>query len=1685
MAKSAITKFANRSIRLGLMATVLATSSLAISTLTYAATPLGTIIPNTANANYTALGVPITATSTATLTVGGRTPSKIELLQYDANPSGATSANVIVGLTSCNGTPLSAPTTPPSTTLVVPGVLRLAPATAYNIGDPIFVRLTDLDQNANPLVAETITTTITTAGGDSETITLTETGLSTGVFTGYIQSASAVASPVNNCKLNVTPSQKITAEYTDPLDIIKTVASSVFIDPFGIVFDSVTGVPVNGASVSVIDNTTGLPAVVLCDNNVTVLTQPVISGAATTCDASIAAGGYRFPRLPSGSYHLNIVQPSAYVFPSTAPIPNLPVGFVIVGPLGTGASYGGNFTLVLGHPAQIDVPLDSANVAGSLMIVKTVSKDTVAIGDFVPYTITIKNTGAAIANNVVIADAMPIGFRFAKNSAKLDNIALSANNPVIANDGRTLKFNLSNIAVGSTVTLKYVAEVAAGAKLGSAENIAFSTSHSSNIGRASVTVREDLFRSKSLLVGRVIEGCPANIEEASKGLQGARILLEDGTYITTDKDGRWHADNIKPGTHVVQLDKDSLPNDIEVISCATNNRFAGRTYSQFVNIQGGTMWRADFYVQKKAGAKEDSGKPEALPTDGANQRAFQLVEKLPFNSQWLAAAPAGAEWLHPQANFTPALPIVKAAIKAAPGQVINIKINGAKVNPLNYDGAQENAAHTVSLATWSAIPLKNGDNLLNVTVTDKDGKTVLEETRTIHYSSAPVRAVLDEKLSHLIADGKTKPVIAVRLLDDAGKPVRRGLGGDFEINAPYQSHEQFEAIQREPLAAKVGGKAHFEVGADGVASIELMPTTQTGEVVLNFALSSDVKSQKEVRAWLAPGQRDWVLVGFAEGTTGHKTLNGNMTALKDSGAPDQLFDQDRVAFYAKGSIKGDYLLTMAYDTAKQRGQAVQRQNSNLKQAIDPNQYYTLYADATQPQFDAASARKLYLKVEKNQFYAMFGDYDTGLTVTELSRYSRTLNGVKSEYKGKQLSYSVFATETAQAFKRDEIRGDGTSGLYQLSSGNLVINSDKIRIETRDRFHSEVIIKTDSMTRYLDYDIDTSKGTLFFHQPIQSRDANLNPTYIVAEYEAGDAKDEKLSYGGRVAVKPSDKIEIGVSHVHEGNVGSKGDLNGADVTVNLSDKTKVRAEYANTNTDINNVKKDGDAWLVELTHQDEKSTAKVYAREQQSGFGIGQQASGESGTRKIGANGSYKFNETTQLQAETYRQEVIDTNATRNVAEARVQWQKDALTTHAGVRVAEDTIPQAAGTSDKIQSSKQLTAGVGYALFEKKLQLHASIETAIGSNENSDFPNRYRLGADYKLGAHTSLFAEDEIAVGDKIKANTSRIGLRTSPWQGGEMAASLGNEIQQDSGRLFASLGLTQRWQINEHWQADAGLDHSQTIKNTASQLNGNVPLTSGGGLNGTAGSTADYTASSVGVHFNDKAWSANSRVEYRTSDTEDKINVLVGAQRNLDNGRSVAAGIIFNDVSGLISSTKFDARLSAAFRPNDSRWIWLDRLDYIDEKTNNVTASLHTKKLINNFNANYLLNHQTQIALQYAAKYVLDDIDSTNYSGYTDLAGAELRYDINSKWDIGVHGSMLHSWNGGQRDYALGVSLGYSLMENTWVSVGYNVKGFSDNDFSGAEYRVKGFYLNLRVKFDQDTLGLNKPSNANPLERK
>ncbi len=78
---------------------------------------------------------------------------------------------------------------------------------------------------------------------------------------------------------------------------------------------------------------------------------------------------------------------------------------------------------------------------------------------------------------------------------------------------------------------------------------------------------------------------------------------------------------------------------------------------------------------------------------------------------------------------------------------------------------------------------------------------------------------------------------------------------------------------------------------------------------------------------------------------------------------------------------------------------------------------------------------------------------------------------------------LFGSVTNRKVVQEEIRAQGISGYYYLSQNNLVTGSEKVRIEVRDRFHSEIVISRKEKSRYSDYDVDYPQGTLYFKQPV--------------------------------------------------------------------------------------------------------------------------------------------------------------------------------------------------------------------------------------------------------------------------------------------------------------------------------------------------------------------------------------------------------------------------------------------------------------------------------------------------------------------------------------------------------------------------------------------------------------------------
>ena len=127
----------------------------------------------------------------------------------------------------------------------------------------------------------------------------------------------------------------------------------------------------------------------------------------------------------------------------------------------------------------------------------------------------------------------------------------------------------------------------------------------SNEARALVRMNEELFSQKGFIVGRVFEG---NCDEDGREDAGvARFACISRTAATASPmtNGRFHFEGLDPGTHTVQLDKLTLPEYLELAPCADRMGHAGRDYSQFAELRGGTLWRSDFVLRQKAAPKGD------------------------------------------------------------------------------------------------------------------------------------------------------------------------------------------------------------------------------------------------------------------------------------------------------------------------------------------------------------------------------------------------------------------------------------------------------------------------------------------------------------------------------------------------------------------------------------------------------------------------------------------------------------------------------------------------------------------------------------------------------------------------------------------------------------------------------------------------------------------------------------------------------------------------------------------------------------------------------------------------------------------------------------------------------------------------------------------------------------------------
>lgn len=1774
-----------------------------------APTPAGTAVVNIARATWlTPGGTPVTTDSNAVTVLTVPTPTRGVLTLSVPRPGSGTdpleAGQCIDGTAGLVTLPAPVATGRP----IAPGTpVALQPSAVFHAGDALTITVQDSDRNRDAAVRETLEVVVAAAvTGDSERVVLRETAANSGVFVGYVPTRAAGAT-LSNCVLEVARDSTFTTTYTDALNPADTAAAGGLFNPLGRVFDAYSGQPVSGARVRLVDAATGLPATVLGDDGTSSFPAEVTSGAQAVDSGGtlyqLPPGAFRFPLVPNaGQYRLIVEPPPGHTFPSARDATALDTVPGAPWRLGDGA-YGRAYGIPVPPEANLDVPLDPAG--GPLVLDKQVSRTEASVGDSLQYQLVLRNTGPNPVADWRITDLLPVGFRYVAGSTRVDNA--TAGNPAIAVDGRTLTFSGGLLAAGATVRLDYVAAVGAGAGQGDAVNTASAAGAggvSSNTAAARVRVREVFFTSRGFLLGRVFQGdCD---KPDGEPVADVRLFMDDGRYVVTDKNGRYHFDDLGDGARVVRLDAATLPENLEVVACDEPSRASHKPGTRMFDLRAGGLARADFRVRLKAPPQGQvalrwtrnepgtaSGVTLQWRVDGVPVRNARLllqsgdaaglrraVEPLAgsgykvqaYEGAWTVtlgdvaaatqggiplaiAAPveavltfdtpvaprqrtgtassAGAEledtpWqatqtqgLHQVARPRPvvvpvavadlppletlpaidslssvrqfvlpsmalqaAIPAAHVAVAHKPGETIELLLNGKAVDDVQRDTPVTNTPRTLVVSRWRGVELVEGENLFTAVVRDAAGAEVERLVRRLHYGGRPVRAVVDLAASTLVADGRTHPVLALRLYDRFGHQARPGTQGQVRVESPYRTWREVEALRENPLL-QVGDRTPvWRVDADGLARIELEPTPQSGTAVVR--LSFGERREQEVRAFLEPAARDWILVAVAEGTAAHAKINGAQEALPQDERDAGVITDGRASFFAKGRVKGGFLLTVGYDSRRQRGREAGLA-ADARGAIDPDAYYTLYGDASESRDEAPSRRPLYIKLERRQFQALFGDFETGFTVTELSRYSRRLNGARVQAE-RDVSFGKvevqgFAAETRQSFSRVELRGDGTSGPYAIAGAAVLVGSDRLRVEVRDRLRPERIVETRQLERHLDYDIDYVAGTVLLRRPLETRDDALNPVFLVAEFESAAGGESALTAGVRASAEwGASDLTLGATALHEGATTPGADdrrLGGVDARWRPRPGTEVRAEVAHTTgaapasgNSPTPVADQGTAWLVQVEQVDEHLEGRAYARSQDAGFGLGQVSGLESGTRRIGAEARLRLGKDWSVDSEVFRQESLDVDAERRLAALQLRWQRAGTLLSGGVRRVDER-----ADGEKARAT-QATLAAGTELFGGKLALKAQAELALQADDTSpDFPAQVTLGADWRIAQATTLYAEATHADGDTTRGDRIRYGVRATPWSGGQVDSSLETAFGESGTRLYSTLGLLQGFRLGERWAFDVGVQDHDLLRDPGSVI-------ANPGAPPVVGELENFTSAFVGTAYRAEAWTGSLRLEYRDGERADRRALTAALVRDLASGRALslqARALRTTLAAGAGTATRTDEsqelRMGIAYRPEGSRWVWVSRTDLLRDagRSADVTTvgsgEVIDLRVVENLHAHLQLNPRTQVALQFGAKLGQQTYGGRGYGGAAFLLAGEVRRDFGTRWDFGVHAGVLRETRTETAQWQLGADLGRTFGDDLWVSVGYNALGYSDPDFAAGRATTQGPYVRLRVKFDETSM--------------
>ncbi|MGQ2905950.1 MAG: TonB-dependent receptor [Neoaquamicrobium sediminum] len=534
---------------------------------------------------------------------------------------------------------------------------------------------------------------------------------------------------------------------------------------------------------------------------------------------------------------------------------------------------------------------------------------------------------------------------------------------------------------------------------------------------------------------------------------------------------------------------------------------------------------------------------------------------------------------------------------------------------------------------------------------------------------------------------------------------------------------------------------------------------------------------------------DWFYVGLADLTIGKRSGSADIELVRP-GEYDKVYSKGRLAFYLKGKIKGEYLLTAAADTGEEDLEDIFRNLDgkdprHLLRRIDPNDYYPVYGDDSTLVEDAPTKGKFYVRLERGDSHVMWGNYKTSITGTEFMRSERALYGANAVYRSEEATsfgerkteVTLYASQPDTLPQREEFLGTGGSA-YFLKRQDITIGSETLTVEIRDGVSGRVIERRP--LRYgQDYSFDYMQGVIILTRPLSSatgtegpvRDGALggNKAYLLVQYEytpvAGEV--DGYSFGGRAQHWIDDRVRIGVTGMSETTGLADQRSYGADIQLRHSERTFLEAEIAHskgpgfgyyrssdggltwgdegTSGDRNRSatawRVRGQAALEDFTDSGLKGTVGGYYEEKQAGFStLSHETSIDQ--RIWGAHADVDLNPRVKVGL-TYDDFADAEGQTRRDGRANVSWQFDQYwKVSFGLTYTELMSPRAIDAGKSGYDGSRFDAGVrvDYRFDDDRL-VYVFAQGTLSRSGDIDRNNRAGVGAEWRLTDKVGLSGE--------------------------------------------------------------------------------------------------------------------------------------------------------------------------------------------------------------------------------------------------------------------------------------------------------------------------------------------------------